>query len=331
MSNGETRSSRNCFADGQLDRLALRREDQAWLGERLRDPASCLLALHGLRHLVSCAEPPQPVHVALDELAECLLEHADVLLLLGVDPQTPGTIYMAAALPETELALANELAESAAGRWRELRDLGPLLDPAAAGMLCHARALTHWHRRHRFCSDCGAPTVSVAAGHRRNCTALACGALHFPRTDSAVIVLVTHGEGGDERCLLGRQSGWPSGMYSSLAGFLEPGESLEACVRRELFEEAGVSVNDIRYRSSQPWPFPASLMLGFTARATSTEITLHDDELEDARWFTRDELRAGYLAGELRVPSSVSIARRLVEEWYDAGGDSLAALLESPR
>ena len=174
-----------------------------------------------------------------------------------------------------------------------------------------------------------APTASVDAGHRRNCTSQGCGALHFPRTDAAVIVLVTHGEGADERCLLGRQRVWPAGMYSSLAGFLEPGESLEACVRRELFEEAGVSVRDIRYRSSQPWPFPASLMLGFMARATSTDITLHDDELEDARWFTREELREAYLAGVLRAPSSVSIARRLVEEWYDAGGDSLAALLEA--
>ena len=278
--------------------------------------------MHGLRHLVGGEAPVQPVNVPAGDLAERLLARADVVLMLGAEPGAdPDTapLHVAAALPEVESALANELEERLGGDWLELRPLGELLAPGEAAMLCHARALVHWHRRHRFCADCGAPTESTAAGHQRRCTAIGCRALHFPRTDAAVIVLVTHGEGDGQRCLLGRQRRWPPGMYSALAGFLEPGESLEACVQRELMEEAGVTVEDIRYHSSQPWPFPASLMLGFTARAVATEITLHDDELEDARWFTRASLRAALEAGEVRVPGRVSIAWRLVEDWYDQG------------
>ena len=326
MTTGEARSARNCFADGRLDRLALRREDEHWLAARLHDPHTRLLALHGLQHLVTRDDSPRPLHLSPGPLAERVLAEADVSMLLGEDPVEPGAVYLAGALPESASGLAGELATATGGEWRGLRDLGPRLAPLDAGMLCHARALTHWHRRHGYCSDCGARTESVGAGHRRRCTAAACGVLHFPRTDAAVIVLVTHGEGDAQMCLLGRQHGWPPGMYSSLAGFLEPGESLEACVRRELMEEAGVSVHDIRYRSSQPWPFPASLMLGFTARASDTVITLHDDELEEARWFTRAQLLAECRAGRVRLPSAVSIARRLLEEWYEADGERFADL-----
>ena len=331
MTGAESRSSRNCFAAGHLDRLALRRDDEHWLAARLREPATRLLPMHGVRHLVAASEPPRPLWLPPGELAERLVALADVQVLLGEDTGVAdGAVYVAAALPEAEAALANQIAAGlGGGAFRELRELGPLLAPAAAAMFCHARALVHWHRRHRYCSDCGAATESRAAGHQRRCTAIACGAQHFPRTDAAIIVLVIHGEGEQERCLIGRQRQWPPGMYSALAGFLEPGESLEACVQRELMEEAGVRVHDIRYHSSQPWPFPASLMLGFTARSDGTDIVLHDDELEDARWFSRAELGASLVTRELRVPNRVSIAWRLLQDWYDAGGGDLAGLADS--
>jgi NAD+ diphosphatase len=201
------------------------------------------------------------------------------------------------------------------GEFRELRDLAPLLSAEEGALLCQARGLAHWHRKHRFCGVCGSPTRSAEAGHVRVCTEESCGESHFPRTDPAIIVLVTDGD----RCLLGRQAVWPEGRYSTVAGFVEPGESLEEAVAREVAEETGVLVGRVEYHSSQPWPFPASLMLGFTAEAESTAITL-DDELVDARWFSRSELAEEVERGALRLPGPISIAYRLIEDWFDREG-----------
>jgi len=174
--------------------------------------------------------------------------------------------------------------------------------------------MMHWHARHRFCGVCGESAEPRDAGHVRACTSPACGAIHFPRTDPAVIVLVTRGD----RTLLGRQPVWDAGRYSTLAGFVEPGESLEDAVAREVHEETGVRLSSVRYHSSQPWPFPSSLMVGFTAEAASDEITIDPDELEDARWFTRDEIRREMDAGTFLLPSEISIAYRLIAEWLNA-------------
>jgi NAD+ diphosphatase len=171
-----------------------------------------------------------------------------------------------------------------------------------------------WHARHRFCGVCGAATESVEAGHVRRCTNPECKASHFPRTDPAVIMLVHDGD----RALLGRQKVWAPGMYSTLAGFLEPGESLEETVAREVFEESGIRVGEVRYHSSQPWPFPASLMIGFHAAATSREIRLNQSELEDCAWFSRSELRDFQAQGK-NLPRQDSIARRLIEDWLAQG------------
>jgi NAD+ diphosphatase len=179
--------------------------------------------------------------------------------------------------------------------------------------LCaYARGLLHWHARHGFCGVCGAPTASRSAGHQRVCTNGSCGASHFPRTDSAVIMLV---HDGADRCILSRQSHWPPGMHSTLAGFLEPGESLEEAVAREVYEETGVRVGEVRYHSSQPWPFPASIMVGFYARAIGGEFKPNLDELESAGWYSRDELRTIGSSDAFRLPNAYSIARRLVEDW----------------
>jgi len=206
-------------------------------------------------------------------------------------------------------------------RWAGLRELGAVLDDTGAGLMTAAVGLGHWHAAHPRCSRCGEPTTVIQAGWARSCPA--CGTEHYPRTDPAVIMAVVD---ADNRILLGRQAKWPAKRFSTLAGFVEPGEPLEAAVRREVFEEAGVVVGDVAYQGSQPWPFPSSLMLGFIARATQTEVTVDGAELAEARWWTREQFEADIASGELLLPPPVSISRRLVEAWYGApvsdGGDA---------
>ncbi|MEQ9110002.1 MAG: NAD(+) diphosphatase [Rhodospirillaceae bacterium] len=191
------------------------------------------------------------------------------------------------------------------------------LESDQAALMAYARGMALWHLNHLHCGRCGAPTVSCDGGHIRRCSDESCGYRAFPRTDAAVIVLVEHPDG--ERCLLGRQSKWPEGMYSVVAGFVEPGESLEECVIREVKEETGIQVTDATYHASQPWPFPSSLMLGFSAKALTTDFKPHDDELDDIRWVTRNDL-AQY--GEMgdgtdgpKLPNRHSIARFLIDTW----------------
>ncbi|HEX3002741.1 MAG TPA: NAD(+) diphosphatase [Angustibacter sp.] len=195
--------------------------------------------------------------------------------------------------------------------WPGLRSLAAALGPVDAGLVVQAVAVLNWHDTHRFCPRCGAPTEVVEAGYVRRCTAD--GSQHWPRTDPAVIMTVVD---DDDRLLLGRHVGWPSGRFSTLAGFVEPGESLEAAVRREVLEEVGLAVGEVAYRGSQPWPFPSSVMLGFTARALGTDVRPDGDEIAEARWFTRDELREAVDTGVVGLSPRVSISRALVEHWY---------------
>jgi NAD+ diphosphatase len=195
------------------------------------------------------------------------------------------------------------------GTFTDLRQVAGLLPPGEASVLAHARGMMHWRTKHRFCGVCGAPCTPRSAGHAMACTA--CNAQHFPRTDPAVIMLVVRGDS----CLLGHSQRFPNTtMYSTLAGFVEPGESLEEAVRREVQEETNVRVGQVRYHSSQPWPFPSSIMLGFHAEGLSEEITIDPEELRDARWFSRDDLRNHQQLG-FSLPRVDSIARRLIEDW----------------
>ncbi|MEH0111077.1 NAD(+) diphosphatase [Tersicoccus sp. MR15.9] len=196
-------------------------------------------------------------------------------------------------------------------QWRGLRDAADDLDAVEAGLFVESLALHHWHRVHTHCPRCGAPTEATDAGWVRRCTAD--GSQHFPRTDPAIICTVIDDE---DRLLLGRSAQWPANRFSTLAGFVEPGESLEAAVIREIGEEAGIAVDRPRYLGSQPWPFPCSLMLGYTAHAVGTKVVPDGVEILDLRWFTRQELAAAVDAGEVRLPGTVSIARRLIEHWY---------------
>ncbi len=244
--------------------------------------------------------------------AQALLERAADCVLLGADECA---VYVAADLTRLEQDEAERLAQAG---FVDLRDAGPLLLAREAHLLALARGMTYWHRHHRHCGVCGAPTISQRAGHQRQCANDACGRKQFPRTDPAVIMLVTADDADPPVCLLGRQAAWAKGRFSTLAGFVEPGETLEQAVAREVAEETGVAVTDVRYLGSQPWPFPASLMLGFRARAVGRAISLNDNELDEARWFTRAELRAQE-GRSLTLARSGSISRWLIEGWLAEG------------
>lgn len=235
-----------------------------------------------------------------------------LLLFLGRRPDGRPVV---ASIQETE----TEPPEGTA--WLGLREVGADLPDLDAELFMAAVGLARWHDAHRRCPRCGEPTVAAVSGWVRRCPAD--GSEHYPRTDPAVIMAVHDAQ---ERLLLGRNAAWPLGRYSVLAGFVEPGERLEAAVAREVAEEVGLRVGDVRYIGSQPWPFPASLMLGFTARATGSDLTCNPEEIAEARWVTRDELADDIAAGWLTLPGRLSIARRLIEGWY---GGRLRPLRES--
>lgn len=289
------------------ERHGLHRNDESWLEDRWADQDSRVLVVAGTRvrpgadglEWVPTAAAPDGVRVLLGERG--------------------GTTWWA-------VIASGELAKAEGETWLPLRGLLPFLMPGPSGgpvseinqatLVFHALGLAEWHWAHRFCPRCGGVLSPRSAGHELMCAA--CGKPQFPRSDPAVIMLVTTGDPGseDERCLLGRGATWPVGRFSTLAGFCEPGESLEDAVRREVLEETGVEVAEVTYFGNQAWPLPSSLMLGFHARGITETIRLDDDDVEEARWFTRAQLREGAEDGSLALPSGVSISRSLVEDWY---------------
>ena len=278
------------LARGGIDRRAEFRADVEWLERAWADERTRVLAVHDgdipLQADAARVRPMLPAEVPDD--AE--------RLLLGTD--THGVTWFAARMPVE-------------GPSAGLREVGAELGGDEVALATTAIALDNWHAAHLSCSRCGARTVPAQAGWVRRCPED--GSEHYPRTDPAVIVLVID---GDDRALLGRQGRWQPSWFSTLAGFVEPGESAEAAVRREILEEAGVPVDEMTYLGSQPWPFPCSLMLGYHAWATSTDIVVDGEEIVEARWFSRAELAAACASGEVALPPAVSIARRLIERWY---------------
>ena len=276
------------------NRLGLQRTDDAWLADRWADPATRVLVIAGNRL--------RPVDGAVEWQSPADVPDGTRLLLGEID----GVAHLACLV-------APEDAPGAREEWLPLRALLPVLPdhPTAAPLLFHAIGLAEWHFATRFCPRCGGTLASRAAGHELRCGS--CDRPQFPRTDPAVIMAVVHDDGS---ILLGRQTSWPAGRWSTLAGFCEPGETLEDAVRREVGEEVGVPVGEVTYFGNQPWPLPASLMLGFTARAESKRIEVDGAEIEEARWFTRGELREAVEAGEVHIPRSVSISSSLLSHWY---------------
>ena len=290
----------NFFAGPYLERRVEAREDPEWVAAAWADGASVYLLARGTAQLLQ-GDPPRAALLTRDDP---LVRSAPAtsLTLLG---WFRGARCVLISLPPERL-------EPPAGmRFEELRPLSALLPADEAGLLAYARALTVWRERTRHCGACGAPTAPIRAGHCLVCTNTACAEEFFPRIDPAIIVLVSDGE----RALLGRQASWPPRRYSTIAGFVEQGESLEDAVAREVEEETGVRIVSARYDSSQPWPFPSSLMLGFRAHAAAGSTVRLSGELEDARWFTRAQLTSG----EALAPPSHSISWRLISGWLEGG------------
>ena len=297
----------NAYTGSPLDRVAERRTDEAWIAAALASPEVIITPVWRARSLLRGVEARAPEAVFLDgPHAAAMLKRADHWAFLGVRDGVP----VFAVDVSTEDAPAGLLPDAAA--FADLRTTMGLLKAADASVLAHARGLMHWRTKHRFCGICGATCEPRSAGHVMHCTG--CGVDHFPRTDPAVIMLVAHGD----RALLGHSARFPtSTMYSTLAGFVEPGESLEEAVAREVFEESGIRVANVRYHSSQPWPFPASIMLGFYADALTEDITIDPEELTDARWFTRVQMHSPRDHG-FQLPRGDSVASRLIEDWLNA-------------
>jgi NAD+ diphosphatase len=293
----------NFLSGPYIDRRAEVREDPGWLEAALSDPATLYMLGRGTTQLVHTKPEPR--------IAFVTREHP---VVREVDPRQFVLLgwFRGTRCVLTQLEAERSVDVPPGATFEELRPLSPLLRGDEAGLLAYARALSIWRTRQRFCGVCGAPTLPERAGHVMRCTNEICQHEFFPRIDPAIIVLVTDGE----RALLGRQSTWPPGRYSTVAGFVEPGESLEDAVAREVMEETAVRVTGVRYDSSQPWPFPSSLMIGFQATAEYGSPVQVSGELEAAGWFTREQIESGVAL----VPPSHSISYRLISTWLKGRG-----------
>jgi NAD+ diphosphatase len=322
----------NYYAAPGFERAGLRRREADWIRARVRDPGSVFVPVWRTHNLVIEVAGDEPRAAMLgveaagavlgplsDSEVEERLAHGHVVFLGLIDERAHFALDVSPIeAPLDRLrspALAAAGIEDAEVRFADLRQLAGRLERGEGALLALARAMAFWHSRHRFCGLCGAPTRSEEAGHMRRCSDPGCNTMHFPRTDPAVIMLVTDGD----RALLGRNKNFVPGMYSTLAGFVEPGESLEDAVAREVREETAIEVGAVHYHSSQPWPFPANIMLGFYAEATSSAITVDYSELEDARWFERAWLKSHIDDETFRLPRRDSIARRLIGDWLADG------------
>lgn len=300
-----TRSRHNSFTSVRLDRLVDRRDDVAWLQETLDSSQAHLVPLWRGYSLLAEHRGEQTA-VYLDPGELLYADKAPRPTLLGTDGKR---VYFAVALDDEEKEQV--LARHPGSAFQDLRLASINMDAKHAGVLAYAKALLYWQYRHGFCGICGHANHLRSAGHRLICSNEECRRESFPRIDPAIIVLVTH----EDACLLGRNISWPEKRFSALAGFVEPGESLEDAVAREVFEESHVKLRDIRYVSSQPWPFPASAMCGFYAEAESRECA-PSDEIQELRWLNPEGLRAAVAQDTIRMSPSVSIAFRLLADWY---------------
>ena len=304
----------NTFAGNPLNRDSEHRGDQAFLAEKLADPESLAVALWNGKPLVEdvLGEDGKPTGVQIAylraDMAQDLAGGNEKLLYMG--------LWKDIAVFAVDIDTTADPAEGplqGLGRFEELRGAAATLPPADAGILATAKSMFEWRRRHRWCGNCGQKSEVADGGWKRVCTV--CEAEHFPRTDPVAIMLAVH----EGKCLLGRQAAWPKGMFSALAGFIEPGETMEEACARELEEEAGLTATSVRYHSSQPWPWPGSLMLGLIAEVDSAEAAPDQTELEEVRWFSKEEA-ARLLKGELEgafCPPSLAIAHQLIKAWAE--------------
>jgi len=301
----------NTFAGNPLDRASDRRSKPEWIAKQLSSSESLGLAMWNGRPLVEPAKDGglQIAYLPAKLVGE-LAGGAERLLFMGL---WKGSAVFAVDLEDAADPGAGPL--EGMGKFEELRAIALKVPGPDAAILATAKQMFEWRRRHKHCAVCGQATEAMEGGWKRQCPA--CGAEHFPRTDPVVIMLPFHGD----RCMLGRQEHWPPGMFSALAGFLEPGESIEEACARELNEEAGLRTRKVRYHSTQPWPYPSSLMIGLIAEVEDDEGAPDQTELSEIRWFTRNQARdliAGKLDGTF-APQRLAIAHQLIKAWVDEG------------
>ncbi len=306
----------NTFAGNPLNRAGNERRDPAWVAERLNAPDTRFLPLWQLRALMALGDPLRISWRGRVQVQD-FLDAGETTVFLGLmDTIAHFAIDVSAAgTQKTDAPFGDD------GKWIDVRSAAQQAPLGDAAILAQARSMIDWHARHKFCAVCGAPSAMNEGGYMRKCSA--CDSQHFPRTDPVIITLVLDRQ---DRCMLGRQAMWPKGNWSALAGFLEPGETIEEAVRREVMEEAGIRIGEARYLFSQPWPFPSSLMIGMWADAETTGIQVDEKELEQARWFERAEitqmLANCYNLQETRLPAPLAIAHQLAKAWIDAGPDA---------
>jgi NAD+ diphosphatase len=299
------------FAGSPLNRASEKRTDSNWIESKRHDPSSLVLPMWRLEPLLLGPEksvPPIKLGLLRPGIADSLAGAGAPCILLGLDGDR--AIFALDVSEASDPANVGPLA--GLGYFRDARTAAQMVSIKDAAIIGQAKALIDWHQRHGFCPRCGAPTKMMDAGYRRLCGR--CNAEHFPRVDPVVIMLATHGEA----CLVGRGKQFPPGMFSALAGFVEPGETIEEAVRRELMEEASVKVGEVTYYATQPWPFPSSLMIGCFAKAASRDANADDNELAEVRWIERGvarELIEGKQVDGLRVPPPIAIAYHLIKTW----------------
>ena len=300
-----TRSRRNVFASVRLDRLVEYRDDQKWVERALNSSAARFVPLWRNRSLLCDTDSGQiAIYLKPGEITQ--LDTIQPPTLLGTDGKR---YFFAVSINDSQQE--DVLTQHPEARFLDLRRASVDMNTKHAGVLAYAKALHYWQYRHVFCGVCGSSNRLESSGHKLVCINEECGRQSFPRIDPAIIVLITQGDA----CLLGRNSNWPPKRFSTLAGFVEPGESLEDAVVREVFEEAQIRLKSIRYVSSQPWPFPASSMCGFYAEAECRDCGT-TDEMEELRWLTAQEIDAAVASDEVRLPPPVSIAFQLIADWY---------------
>ncbi len=309
--NHLAQSNLNCFGTSVLNRMSEVRKDTAWVQKQLRHPSALFVPIWRNKNLFSASEIHKPVFLDWPAVSQLITADADAYVFLGMQNDRS---YFAIEVPANEKDAPGLFSQY--GQFHDIRKVGTFVDVSQGELLVYARAITYWHQYQSFCGLCGHATESREGGHMRLCTNENCKQQQFPRTDPAIIVLVTYGQ----KCLLARQPGWKPNGYATVAGFVEPGESLESAVVREVYEETGVRIESVTYHSSQPWPFPCSIMLGFTAEAGDRAINIDGQEIEDARWFSASEIQSRVKNGQLILPPRLSISYSLIASWFDHKG-----------
>ncbi len=305
------RSLGNTFVSYELNRFSLERFNDEYLEKILLDKGSRFIPLWRGMNLFANNKNDKidkPILLKKSELDNCTGE-IESLIMLGSNSEY---FYWCASLQDNDPKIPHKF--SNLGCFQNIRERG-WLDPLHGELLIYAKAMIYWHQCTKYCGKCGNTNISKAGGHILQCTNKKCNYQNFPRTDPAIIVLVTH----NKRCLLGRQAKWPKKKYSVIAGFVEPGECIEHCVLREVYEETGINLKTVSYHSSQPWPFPSSIMLGFMAEANNDNINVDGDELEEAHWFSHKDLYNAVKNSKLFLPSKISISYTLIDHWFSSG------------